>query len=94
MDSQVFTEFISQKGKVLVDFYATWCGPCKMIAPSLEELSAEGYQILKVDVDESPELASEFQVMSVPTLLVFEDGKLVKNEKGYMPKEVIAGMLS
>lgn len=61
---------------VLVDFYATWCGPCMMIAPIVEEIAAEnpGLKICKVDVDAEPEIARDFQIMSIPTLLVFKDG--------------------
>lgn len=80
------------KGVVLVDFYATWCGPCKMLAPVLEELDAEigqDIKIVKVDVDESQVTASEYQIMSVPTLLLFVDGEVKARAGGYMPKELL-----
>lgn len=78
-------------GKVLVDFFATWCGPCKMLSPVLEELTEDRSElkIVKVDVDESPILAKEYGVMSVPTLLLFENGELKKRQSGFMPKEML-----
>lgn len=81
---------------VLVDFWATWCGPCKMIGPLLEELSEEmtGKVVIgKVNVDKQPELAMQFQVMSIPTLLVFKNGEVVNKRIGFMPKEKIAEMI-
>ena len=73
---------------VLVDLYADWCGPCKMLAPNLEQLSDEtGITVLKVDVDEFGEIAQQYRVMNIPTLMLFKDGKLVKREMGYMPIE-------
>ena len=78
-------------GKVLVDFFATWCGPCKMLSPVLEEIKEDRSElkIVKVDVDESPVLAKEYGVMSVPTLLLFENGELKKRQSGFMPKEML-----
>jgi len=74
--------------KVLVDFFATWCGPCSMLAPVLEDLDKEGgVSILKVDVDSFPSVAQKFRVMSIPTLVLFKDGKPVKVGTGYMPIE-------
>ena len=80
-----YDELIS-KGKVLVDFYATWCGPCNMLTPELEKLASEdeSLQIIKVDVDEFPNIARRYRVMSIPTLLLFKDGKLVNSKLGYM----------
>lgn len=66
----------------LVDFYATWCGPCRMLEPVLEEFSKE-YNVLKIDVDEFSELAEKFGIMSVPSLLVFKDGEFLKKDAGY-----------
>lgn len=75
-----------EKGIVLVDFFATWCGPCSMLAPLLEDLEQEtNIKILKVDVDELGVLAEQYRIMSIPTLYLFKDGKLVKVERGYMP---------
>lgn len=79
------------EGKVLVDFFATWCGPCKMLGEELEDIvnSRGEIKIVKVDVDENPILAQQYGIMSVPTLLYFNNGKLVKKDIGFMPKEVI-----
>ncbi|MER1986685.1 MAG: thioredoxin [Solibacillus sp.] len=79
-------------GVVLVDFFATWCGPCKMIAPVLEELAAEvgdDVKIVKVDVDESQITAAEYQIMSVPSLVLFVDGEVKARTGGFMPKELL-----
>ena len=89
-------KIIAQNGKtVLVDFWATWCGPCRMIAPVLEEVAKErpDVTVCKVDVDEERELALEYGVSSIPTLLVFRDGKVVNQSIGAMPKERILAML-
>lgn len=81
---------------VLVDFWATWCGPCKMIAPVVEEI-AEEYEgkikVGKVNVDEQMELSLEFKVTSIPTLILFENGEAVKREVGFMTKAEIEEML-
>jgi thioredoxin 1 len=84
-------------GTVLVDFWATWCGPCKMIAPVLEELDADmgdKVKIVKVDVDENQETAGKFGIMSIPTLLVLKDGEVVDKVVGYQPKEALAEVLN
>ena len=84
-----------QKGTVLVDFYATWCGPCQMLAPVIEQLDKESnILVLKIDVDELSDLAREFRIMSIPTLIVFKDGKPVKKELGYMPLERLKALIS
>ncbi|MBO4541428.1 MAG: thioredoxin [Bacilli bacterium] len=75
-------------GRVLVDFYATWCGPCKMLAPYVQKL-AEAHpevKVLKVDVDEVGELAASYGVMSIPTLYYFEEGQIVRKTLGFMPE--------
>ncbi|HCV9036190.1 thioredoxin [Staphylococcus aureus] len=85
-----------ESGVQLVDFWATWCGPCKMIAPVLEELAAD-YEgkadILKLDVDENPSTAAKYEVMSIPTLIVFIDGQPVDKVVGFQPKENLAEVL-
>jgi len=72
---------------VLVDFFATWCGPCKMLSPVLDEI--KGIKIVKVDVDEAPNICKEYAIMSVPTLMIFKDGKMLSKKMGYMPLEMI-----
>lgn len=78
-------------GKVLVDFYADWCGPCKMIAPVLEEIAKDrsDINIVKIDVDTYQDLAMKFGVMSIPTLIIFKDGHAVAQRMGFMPKELL-----
>lgn len=78
-------EVLNAKGTVLVDFFATWCGPCKMLAPHLDELSAKNpdVKIVKIDVDEETPLAIKYGVASIPTLLLFKDGEKVKQTLGY-----------
>lgn len=96
INRESFEKIIAQDGKtILVDFGATWCGPCRMIAPVLEEVAKErpDVTVCKVDVDEERELALEYGVSSIPTLLVFRDGKVVNQSIGAMPKERILAML-
>jgi len=80
---------VTAKGLVLVDFFATWCGPCKMIAPILEEVSNElnDVEIVKVDVDENLPLAGEFRISGVPTLVLFKDGQEIDRVVGFMVKK-------
>ena len=80
---------------VLVDFYASWCGPCKKLAPTLEEVAAESPQakVVKVNIDESPELAARYGVKSIPSLMVFKDGQVVAKQKGVVSKTRLVAML-
>ena len=82
-------------GKVLVDFYAEWCGPCKMLSPVVDELSEELKDIsfYKLNVDESDEVVRKYNVMSIPTLLVFENGELKNTSVGFKNKDEIKGLL-
>ena len=89
-------EVLNADGKVLVDFLASWCGPCKMIAPVIEELAEEldgRVKVGKVNVDEEAELSIQYQVMSIPTILIFENGKVVGKSVGYSDKEELLELL-
>lgn len=80
------------KGIVVVDFFATWCGPCKMLAPVFEQVGEEmknDATFLKVDIDQSLEIAQKFRISTVPTMIIFKDGKPVESLVGFMPKESI-----
>ena len=90
------SEVAESKEKVLIDFWASWCGPCRMVSPSVDEIAEEspaGVKVCKVNVDEQPELAQQFQVMSIPTLLVMKDGKPVASSVGARPKQFIVKMI-
>jgi thioredoxin 1 len=88
-DTTFDTDVLSAKGLVLVDFWAEWCGPCKMITPILHELDTEisdKVKIVKVDVDANPNAPTTYGVRSIPSLMLFKDGKLVDSKVGVMPK--------
>ncbi|MHC1695541.1 MAG: thioredoxin [Eubacteriales bacterium] len=90
------TEVLDSEIPVLVDFWAPWCGPCRMVAPVLEELESElegKVKICKINVDDEGELASQFGVMSIPTLIIFKDGKAAAKSVGVRPKADIIKML-
>ena len=89
------TEVLEAKGTVLVDFWASWCGPCKMIGPIIDQIAEErgDVKVGKINVDEEQELAVQFKVMSIPTLMVFKDGKVVNQSLGAKPKAAILAML-
>ncbi len=90
-----FQEILKSDKKVLLDFYADWCGPCRMVLPLVEQLADENpqYIIGKVNIDDEPELAQEFEVFSVPTLVVLENGKVVNQSSGARPKNQILALL-
>ncbi len=91
-----FQSIVKESAKtVLVDFWASWCGPCRMIAPVLEEVAAQrpDVKVCKVNVDEEQELAASYHVSSIPTLLVFKNGQVVKQSVGAIPKAKILEML-
>ena len=88
-------EVLNSEKKVLLDFWAPWCGPCQMVVPIVEEIADErpDIKVGKINVDEEVELASQFGIMSIPTLVVIEKGKIVNQAMGARPKEAILGML-
>ncbi len=90
------TRVLEADKPVLVDFFATWCGPCRMIAPAIDEIASEmsdRVSVYKVDIDQSPEIAQQFRVTAVPTLIVFEDGNAVNQMVGVQSKENILELL-
>jgi thioredoxin 1 len=96
-DASFSTDVLSSNKPVLVDFWATWCGPCKMVAPVLEEIASErGEQltVAKLDVDANPETARDFQVVSIPTMILFKDGQPVKRIVGAKGKAALLRELS
>ena len=89
LDKENFDEVIKE-GRVLVDFYADWCGPCRMLAPVLEEISNENIiKIVKVNVDNHEDIARRYGVMSIPTLVLFENGNEQKRNTGFIPREAV-----
>ena len=89
-------EVLKSDKTVLIDFWATWCGPCKMLSPIIAEISDEyaaSVKVCKVNVDEQPELASAFRVSSIPLVVVIKDGKVTGSSLGYVPKEKITALL-
>ena len=95
--AQNFEQEVLQSDKpVLIDFYADWCGPCKMMAPVIEEIAGEAddVKVGKLNIDNEMEIAQKYGVMSIPTLIVFRDGKEVKRDLGAKPKKAVLDMLS
>ena len=88
-------EVLKAEQVVLLDFFAEWCGPCKMIAPTLEEIAAENehIKVCKIDVDNDPDLARQFKVTSIPLLVVMKDGKIVNQALGARPKDAILKLI-
>jgi thioredoxin 2 len=98
-DATFATDVVSASASlpVLVDCWAPWCGPCRMIAPVLDQLAAESngrYKIVKLNVDENPQTSAQFQIRSIPTLLIFKQGKVVDQIVGAVPKQTIAARLN
>jgi thioredoxin 1 len=94
--SEFEKDVLSSNETILIDFFAEWCGPCKMVAPVLEELSIEmegKARIFKVDVDKSGDLAEKYGIAGVPTLMIFKDGKAVDKIVGFQPKETLKARL-
>lgn len=89
------TEVLDYKGTVLIDFWAAWCGPCKMLSPIIDQVAEErqDIKVLKVNVDEQQELAMKHKVMSIPTLVVYKDGEEVKRSMGAIPKSAVLELL-
>lgn len=95
INSDEFDKIIAGDKPVLVDFYADWCGPCRMVLPIVDEIAAEREDLLvgKINVNDNPELAREFGVISIPTLIVMKDGKIVNRSSGAKNKEKILEMI-
>lgn len=97
LSEQNFDEEVKKSDKkVLVDFYADWCGPCKMMAPAIEKIAeevSEYAKVGKVNVDDSPEIAEEFGIMSIPTLLIFENGEVIHKHVGVTDKDTLMSEL-
>ena len=88
-------EVVNADRPVLMDFFAPWCGPCRMVVPIVEQIAEEreDIKVVKINVDEEPDLASQFRVMSIPTLVVMENGQILNQARGARPKRAILGML-
>ena len=89
------SEVLKAKGTVLIDFWASWCGPCRMLSPVVDEVAEEhaDVKVGKINIDDEPGLAQQFGVMSIPTLMVFRDGEKIKESVGVVPKEQIESLI-
>ena len=94
-DTNFKTEVLEHKGIVLIDFYADWCGPCKMLAPIVEEVASEheDLKVVRINIDNEESIAMDYQIMSIPTLVLIKDGKEVDRVIGYVQKKVIETMI-
>ena len=94
-NNNFLSEVMNSEKKVLLDFWAPWCGPCRMVVPMVEEIAKErpDIKVAKINVDDNPELATRFGIMSIPTLVVMENGKIVNQAMGARPKNAILAML-
>ena len=91
INAEEYSEIVNSSNPVVIDFHATWCGPCKVLSPILEELDdeIEGVEVVKLDVDQHPQIAGQNQVMGVPTVVILKDGEVKDRFVGVQPKEVI-----
>ncbi len=91
INAEEYSEIVKSSNPVVIDFHATWCGPCKVLSPILEELDneIEGVEFVKLDVDQHPQIAGQNQVMGVPTVVILKDGEVKDRFVGVQPKEVI-----
>ena len=91
INAEEYSEIVNSSNPVVIDFHATWCGPCKVLSPILEELDdeMEGVEFVKLDVDQHPQIAGQNQVMGVPTVVILKDGEVKDRFVGVQPKEVI-----
>ena len=91
LNAEEYAEIMNSSSPVVIDFHATWCGPCKVLSPILEELNdeIEGVEFVKLDVDQHPQIAGQNQVMGVPTVVILKDGEVKDRFVGVQPKEVI-----
>ena len=91
-----FNELINGNTPVLVDFYATWCAPCKQLSPIIEEVAVDmkgKVKVIKIDIDKNPAAAQVYQIRGVPTMILFKSGKLLWKQSGLMPKEMLLGVI-
>lgn len=95
--AQSFSELINGETPVLVDFYADWCGPCKMMAPVIQEIAAEmkgKLKVIKIDTDKNQQVSVAYQIQGIPTLILFKQGKVIWRQTGAVPKHQLQGILS